>query len=163
MSGAITHSRRVEVEHIKMECERSFDDVRRKLEANTPPVDATVLEALHAGNTKRVERERREGPKLSLFLTRDHGGLLSIYGRPRKAYQYEIGNAITAASMTRYRLSAALYAPLRVTLYEDEQGRGVFEYDRPSSLFGQFGDDRVTEVGRALDASLQEILDRAAG
>jgi len=34
--------------------------------------------------------------------------------------------------MTRYRLSAALYAPLRVVLFADEQGRGVFEYDKPS-------------------------------
>jgi len=49
--------------------------------------------------------------------------------------------------MTRHRLAAALYAPLRVVLYEDEQGLGVFEYDRPSSFFGQFGDEQVTQVG----------------
>jgi len=48
--------------------------------------------------------------------------------------------------MTRYQLPAALYAPLRVVLFEDEQGRGIFEYDKPSSYFGQYGDERVTEV-----------------
>jgi hypothetical protein len=32
--------------------------------------------------------------------------------------------------MTRHQLPAALYAPLRVVLYEDGNGRGIFEYVR---------------------------------
>jgi uncharacterized protein (DUF302 family) len=48
--------------------------------------------------------------------------------------QYEIGNPLTASKMTRHQLPAALYAPLRVVLFEDEHGRGIFEYDRPSSF-----------------------------
>jgi hypothetical protein len=38
----------------------------------------------------------------------------------------------------------------------------VFEYDKPSSFFGQFGDERVTEVGRYLDAALEAALRNAA-
>jgi hypothetical protein len=64
--------------------------------------------------------------------------------------------------MTRYQLSAALYAPLRVVLFEDEQGKGVFEYDKPSSFFGQYDDGRVTEVGRYLDVALEAALRKAA-
>jgi hypothetical protein len=66
---------------------------------------------------------------------------LQTFGRRRNALQYEIGDP--------YQLAAALYAPLRETLFEDVQGRGVFEYDKPSSFFGfgQYEDDRVTEVG----------------
>jgi hypothetical protein len=33
-----------------------------------------------------------------------------------------------------------------------------FEYDLPSSLFGQFGDSEVTQVGRELDTELQALL-----
>ena len=62
----------------------------------------------------------------------------------------------------RYQLPAALYAPLRAVLFEDEKGRGVFEYDEPLSFFGQYGDDRVTMVGRYLDAVLQAVLLNAA-
>ena len=76
--------------------------------------------------------------------------------------QYDIGNPLTASRMTRHQLGAALYAPLRVALFEDEQGRGIFEYDKPSSYFGQYGDDRVTEVGRYLDAALEAVLRNAA-
>ena len=63
--------------------------------------------------------------------------------------------------MTQHRLSPALYAPLRILLYENEAGCAVLEYDRPSSLFGQFGDERVTAVGRELDASLERVLAHA--
>jgi hypothetical protein len=37
----------------------------------------------------------------------------------------------------------------------------VAEYDQPSSLFGQFGDYRVTTVGHELDAELDSALRRA--
>jgi hypothetical protein len=60
-------------------------------------------------------------------------------------------------------LGAALYAPLRVVLYEDPRGRAIFEYDRPSSFFGQFGDERVAAVGRELEAELEAALTAAAG
>jgi hypothetical protein len=93
---------------------------------------------------------------------RDRGSLLRIVGRKRNALQYEIGNPLTASKMTRHRLPAALYAPLRVVLFEDDQGRGVFEYDQPSSFFCQYGDGRVTEVGCYLDATLDAILRSAA-
>jgi hypothetical protein len=78
--------------------------------------------------------------------------------------QYEIGNPLTAESMTRHLLAAGLYAPLRVILYEDAATRrAIFEYDLPSSLFGQFGDERVAKVGRELDTELESALLAASG
>ncbi len=41
--------------------------------------------------------------------------------------------------MTRHRISAGLYAPVRVLLREDSDGV-AFEYDRPMTTFGQFAD-----------------------
>ena len=49
-----------------------------------------------------------------------------------------------------------------VVLFEDEHGNGIFEYDKPSSFFDQYGDERVTEVGRYLDATLEAVLHNAA-
>jgi len=111
--------------------------------------------------TTAPERKLERGPELSIFNSRDHGGLLQITGLPRKAAQYAIGNPLTATRMTQHQLAASLYAPLRVVLYENEAGHAVFEYDRPSSLFGQFGDERVTAVARELDASLERVLGQA--
>jgi hypothetical protein len=64
--------------------------------------------------------------------------------------------------MTRRETPPALYAPLRVVLYENAAGRATYEYDRPSTLFGQFGDGQVTAVGRELDAEAERALRRAA-
>jgi len=65
--------------------------------------------------------------------------------------------------MTRHNLGAALYAPLRVALFETESGEVVFEYDKPSTLFGQIGDQRITEIGLTLDRELEAALIKAAG
>ena len=155
-------SRTIPVEHIRIASARPFAEVRRKLEDSVPKLDPSIAEALARGDQKRAQDYDENGPKLSIFLAREHGALLQIAGGKRSAVQYEIGNPLTATKMTRHRLPAGLYAPLRVVLFEDEQGRGIFEYDKPSSFFGQFGDERVTEVGRYLDATLEAALRNAA-
>jgi uncharacterized protein (DUF302 family) len=155
-------SHTIAVEHVKITSVRSFAEVRRRLEDMLPKLDASIAEVLRGGDQKRAKDYEVSGPKLSIFEERDHGALLRIFGGKRNALQYEIGNPLTASKMTRYQLSAALYAPLRVVLFEDDQGKGVFEYDKPSSFFGQYGDERVTEVGRYLDIALEAALREAA-
>ena len=75
-------------------------------------------------------------PELSVFQSRDHETLLQIADLAKKAAQYDIGNPNTASKMTRDQLAAAQYAPFRVVLYEDSQDQAIFEFDKPSSLFG---------------------------
>src|SRR5215813_5451563 len=159
---AIFASQTIAVEHVKISSERSFAEVRRRLEDTLPKLDASIAEVLRSGDQKRATEYEESGPKLSIFEERDHGALLQVFGGRRNALQYEIGNPLTASKMTRYQLSAALYAPLRVVLYEGEHGKGVFEYDKPSSFFGQYGDERVTEVGRYLDVALEAALRKSA-
>jgi uncharacterized protein (DUF302 family) len=161
MNSVDVTSKHITVEHITIVSSFSFTEARRKLEEALPKLNLKIVDNLAGGNIQEVERCEESGPKLSIFLDRDHGALLQIAGNPRNAIQYEIGNPVTASKMTRYCLAAALYAPLRVVLYEDHEGRAVVEYDQPSSQFGQFGDDRVTAVGRELDAELDSALRRA--
>jgi uncharacterized protein (DUF302 family) len=159
---ATVTSRTIAVEHIRISSRRPFGEVRRKLEGIVPKLDTGIAEVLRSGDQERAKIYEDTGPRLSIFEERDHGSLLQIWGRRRNAVQYEIGNPLTASKMTRHQLPAALYAPLRVVLFEDEQGRGIFEYDRPSSFFGQYGDEGVTEVGRYLDATLEAVLRKVA-
>jgi uncharacterized protein (DUF302 family) len=162
MPDPVIIQRTTQVEHIKIESKKSFSDVRTALESLVPQLDARIFVLLQYGESDRARKELERGPELSIFGSRDHGGLLQITGQPRKAAQYDIGNPLTATRMTQHQLPASLYAPLRVVLYESDAGRATFEYDRPSSLFGQFGDERVTAVARELDASLERVLVKAA-
>ena len=152
----------IAVEHIRIESAKSFADVRAALERTVPHLDPSLVKALDAGDVARAIQEKEEGPELSIFQSRDHGAILRIDGIARNASQYDIGNPVTASLMTRHRLAAALYAPIRVVLYENHAGHGVFEYDQPSTTFGQFGDERVTAVARGLDAALARALTKAA-
>jgi uncharacterized protein (DUF302 family) len=152
----------IAVEHIRIVSAKSFADVRAALERSVPHLDPGLVKALDNGDVQRADREMKEGPELSIFLVRDHGALLKIADKTRNALQYDIGNPVTASLMTRHRLPAALYAPIRVVLYENDTGHGVFEYDQPSTTFGQFGDERVTAVARGLDAALERALSGAA-
>lgn len=150
------------IEHRILRCSRAFELVHDALVAGVPTLDPELARMLARGEREKVEAARRNLPKLWIFSVRDHGSLTAANGLKSKAMQYEIGNPLTAERMTRYRLAAGLYAPLRVILYEDE-GQAIFEYDLPSSLFGQFGDDRVTSVGLELDEELEATLLVAAG
>jgi len=113
---------------------------------------------LRSGEVERATRELGRGPELAILQSRDHGSLLQIAGLARKVLQYDVGNPLTASKMTRHQLAAAMYAPFRIVLYENEQGHAVFEYDKPSTLFGQFGDERVTMVALELDAAIVRAL-----
>jgi hypothetical protein len=160
---SVTTSRKVlEVVHVVLEASTPFEAVRLALESIVPPIDPEIPVLLEDGLTDRLRQRLEAAPELSIFLTRDHGMLLGLYRTPRKAVQYEIGNPLTASSMTRHQLAAANYAPLRVVLYEPAGGGSCIEYDLPSSIFGQFGDERVTEVARGLDAALDRALRTAA-
>jgi hypothetical protein len=153
---AIVASRAIAVEHVRISAQQSFAQVRQRLEDTLPKLDASIAEALRSGDQQRVAEYDENGPKLSIIEQCDHGSLLQTFGGRRSALQYEIGNPVTAPNMPRYRLSAALYAPLRVVLFEDEEGKGVFEYDKPFSFFGQYGDERVTEGRLATPAQVRQ-------
>ncbi len=65
--------------------------------------------------------------------------------------------------MTRPVRSAALYAPIRVLLREDAEGRVAFEYDRPVTTCGRFEKPEVDGVASGLDDQLRSALAVAAG
>ena len=144
-----------------MRSTKGFAEVRTSLERSVPRLDEKIMQLIASGDAEQLRQKLEAGPELAIFLFRDHGSLLRVAGRAREAVQYDIGNPLTASKMTRHKLGAGLYAPLRVILYADESGGSVFEYDKPSSLFGQFGDPEVTAVSRGLDAALTRALQRA--
>ena len=85
-----------------------------------------------------------------------------MVGLRRKAKQYLIGNPLLAIQVNRYDIRSALYAPLRVLVFESAPGRTIVEFDQPSTLFGQFGRSEVTAVGVEDDGKLERVIAKAA-
>jgi uncharacterized protein (DUF302 family) len=154
--------------HVRVCSEKRFGEVTGDFERQLGKFDPTDLQSLAADAERAVDaRARIQGMAGSsgfmLFGTTDHGSLLTLVGGQRKAVQYLLGNPLIAIEMTRHNLSAGLYAPLRVLVYQDDGRRTCLEYDQPSSLFGQFNDDRIASVAELLDRKLEDLIARAVG
>ena len=155
----------VQVKHVRVKTEKSFGEVAAALEARLGKFDSAVYEQLRSGADPESVRARLEGMAgpsgFMLFGTQHHGALLRLARQERKAVQYVVGNPLFALQMTQHDVRASLYAPLRVLLYENGEGKTCVEYDRPSSLFGQFGKANVTEVAAMLDRKLEQLVAEA--
>jgi uncharacterized protein (DUF302 family) len=152
---------RFTVDHVRVTSDKPFDDVAAAFVRQLGTYDPGVFKELAAGGGAEAVRAKAEalaGPSgLMLFGTQDHGSLLRVAGQNRKAVQYVVGNPLVAVQMTQHDVRASLYAPLRVLIYE-EGGKTCLEYDRPSSLFGQFGNEQVAPVAASLDRKLEELV-----
>jgi uncharacterized protein (DUF302 family) len=156
------HDSRFTVDHVRLTTDRPFEEVAEAFGRQLGRFDPDVYQSLSAGGDPGQIRARIEamaGPSgFMLFRTSDHGALLRLAGRERKALQYLLGNPLFALRMTQHDLRAALYAPLRVLLYENEEGQTCVEYDRASSLFGQFGNADIDAVAGMLDRKLEALV-----
>jgi uncharacterized protein (DUF302 family) len=156
---------RITLEHIHVEADKPFDKVVQAFEKQLGRFDPEVYKWLTSGvspDKVRAKIEAMAGPSgFMSFRTSDHGALLRLAGQRKKALQYLVGNPLFALQMTQHDIRAALYAPLRVLIYENEKGKTCVEYDKPSSLFGQFGNTKVTEVATMLDRKLERLIARA--
>ena len=94
MTQPTVTSRTIAVEHIRIASGRPFAEVRQRLESAVPELDPSIAEALARGDQERAQAYHDNGPKLSIFLARDHGALLQIAGAKKNAVQYEIGNPL---------------------------------------------------------------------
>ena len=156
---------RYTVDHVRLETNKSFEEVAKAFERRLGTFDPDVRKAAaESGDTEAAKAriEAMAGPSgLMLFGTTDHGALLRLAGQQRKAIQYVVGNPLVALQMTQHDIRAGLYAPLRVLLYEDERGRTCLEYDKPSSLFGQFQNERISPTAAMLDKKLEDLVTTA--
>jgi len=156
---------RITVDHVRVVADKPFDQVTKAFEQQLGQFNDEAYKSLAAGEDverARAKLEAMVGPSgFMLFRTSDHGSLLRLVGQKKKAMQYLVGNPLFAIQMTQHDIRASLYAPLRVLLYENKHGKTCVEYDKPSSLFGQFGNAKVTDVASMLDRKLEQLVAKA--
>ena len=156
---------KVLVEHVCVKTEKPFGEVTAALEARLRIFDPAVLDQLRNGGDPEAVRARLQGmiglSGFMLFWTGDHGALLRLAGQTKKAVQYQLGNILIAIQMTQHDVRAGLYAPARLLIYEDEEGKTCAEYDKLSSLLGPFGNADVTEVAATVDRKLEQLVAEA--
>ena len=156
---------RFTVDHVCLATDKPFEDVAKAFERQLGRFEPDVYKSLAASGDAEAVSGRIEamaGPSgFMLFATHNHGALLRLAGQKRQAIQYVVGNPLFALQMTQHDIRASLYAPLRVLIYENEERKTCVEYDKPSSLFGQFGNDRISPTAAMLDRKLEALVTAA--
>ena len=156
---------RFTIDHVRFESDKSFEEVAKAFERQLGKFDPDVRKAATEGGDTEAAKAKIAAMAGSsgfmLFGTQDHGALLRLAGQKRKAIQYVVGNPLIALQMTQHDIRASLYAPLRVLLYDKADGKTCIEYDKPASLFGQFGNAEIDAVAATLDRKLEALVARA--
>jgi hypothetical protein len=150
----------IPVEHVTLRTKKPYTEVKAALETRLGRLDDDIRSLLHENKVDelRTALEKLAGRDgLAIYYVAVHGDWLILNGGRRNGIAYYIGNVLSAVVMTRQNLGAGLYAPLRVAVYEDENGT-TFEYDRPSTLFAQFHDSKIDEMSHSLDDRLAALL-----
>jgi uncharacterized protein (DUF302 family) len=150
----------ISVEHVVVRTNKQYIEVKAALESRLGRLDSGIRSLLRENKVDelRAALEQLAGRDgLAIHYVAVHGDWLILNGGRRNGVVYYIGNVLSAVQMTRQNLGAGLYAPLRVAVYEHENGT-VFEYDKPSTLFAQFHDPKIDDVARSLDDRLAALL-----
>jgi uncharacterized protein (DUF302 family) len=78
------------------------------------------------------------GPSgFTIFAKAEQGQLLAFAGKPIRASHYAIGNPLLAIAMVEHAPEIALYAPLRITVYDKEGNQVLIEVSAPGEPKGE--------------------------
>lgn len=152
------------VEHIVIKTMKPYPEVKAGIEKLGRFDDA--MRAMLAKNDiegLRAAARRIAGEDgLAIHYVALHGDLLALNGERRPLIAYYIGNVLSAVEMTRVNPASGLYAPLRVVVYANDQGGTTMEYDRPTSMFGQFKNPDIDAMAQSLDQRLLTFLKKVS-
>ena len=159
---------RMDVERVDVVSPRPFSEVVATLERHVPIADLSVILRMIASRSSAQEIERTIGNMVGelgfmVLAKLDQGPLVSLLGKPKKMTVYLIGNPVLANRMYEQHPAVGLYAPLRASIYEDNDGKCHFTYERPSKLLEQFKNEEIRVVARLLDRKMESLAERLAG
>jgi uncharacterized protein (DUF302 family) len=152
------------VEHIVIKTMKPYPEVKAGVE-KLGRIDDSVRALLTKNDIEglRAALKRIAGEDgLAIHYIAFHGDLLALKGERRPLTAYHIGNVLPAVEMTKVNPAAGLYAPLRVVVYANAEGGTTMEYDRPTSMFGQFKDAEIDAMAQSLDQRLMTFLKKVS-
>lgn len=168
--NAMIQTTSITIEHSVVTSNRSYEQVIESLEARLGMAGNTdeFVRQLAAVNAswERVTQaiEKQLGTSgFTIFSKINHGDLLSLAGKSRRVSQYAIGNALLALQMVEHLPEVALYAPLRLVVYEENGGRTVVAYDRFSSLLLPYQHAEITPIVQLVEQKLEALVAEVTG
>jgi uncharacterized protein (DUF302 family) len=156
---AVTH----QVRRLEVAADLPFEQFRELYEKAVPPFEpGHYFDHRGPGYTDWATVSRitdQQAPYGFLLYWRSEiDPMMQVAGHDRRCTTYLMGNHIVAERMYRHDSGIMLYAPLRVTIYEDQKGQVWLSVDQPSTRFASFGDPEIAAVGAELDGKLAALF-----
>jgi uncharacterized protein (DUF302 family) len=151
----------VVTDHVTIETSTPYPLVKSRLENEVQRFDERFRTLLADNKIKELRGQiasRLEPDGFLIHFVARQGDWLALEGKRRAGNVYYLGDVLAAAQMTKQNFGAALYAPLRLSVYENAHGGTTFEYDKPSSQFGQFHSAEIDKVAHDLDDHMLRLI-----
>src|SRR2546430_1276306 len=140
-----SHITHVAVEHVVVSSNCSYEHIIRSLEKRLGlPANWEVLPRQLSAMKASWEQVAQTTQALigtsgfTTFVKMEQGILLSLTGKRKRITQYAIGNHLIGVHMIEQVPEVGLYAPPRLLVYEDYEGRAYVAYDRITWLVAQY-------------------------
>jgi uncharacterized protein (DUF302 family) len=164
---AMRQTTQITIEHIVVASDRSYEQVIEALEAQLG-LRADWEEIARTPNATFEQAvqlvEQQLGTSGFTILSKiEPGALLTLSGKPTRDAQYAIGNPLLAIQMIEHAPEVALYAPLRLVVYENRAGKAVVAYERFTSQLAQYPYPEVAAVAQLVEHKLDELVAQATG
>ena len=156
MTSSTVYSRTVRRLVIAVE---DFDAFRARYEEAAPAYELARISHMSDWSKVKADIDAFAPYGFVRYATIDGSPVFAIAGHKARSIVYLMGNHTIAETMYRHDPGVLLYAPLRLCLYEDLEGRAHLSIDQPSDQFGSLGHPEVTATGHLLDEKLATLLD----
>jgi uncharacterized protein (DUF302 family) len=159
----------IDVVRLRFDSDRSFDTVKAALLGRmgriaSDDIAKALASAKTPGDFERAMNAYTGPSGFMLFSEIDHSRYLPLYGVKRRATRLVFGNPAVAATMTQHDVTAALFAPVGLLVYEAEDGEGATViYDLPSSLMQAQKNPALLAAARALETKMLALVSEATG
>lgn len=154
---------------VRFESTRSYDEVLQHLRTLVGPATPQRVNQQESDGDTREQFEKAIQSQVgesgfTLFLEINHGQWLPLFGIQRKVVRWILGNPLIAITMIRHDITAGLFAPVELLLFENESGDGsTVMYDLPSSLMAIERNSALKDAAEELDRKLQTLVSRVTG
>lgn len=151
-----------DVHRLELAVDLAFDEFRGRYEQAVPMFDPRRFGELMMNESDwDLVRQTtvEEAPHGFLLYWRSEiDQMMRLAGHSRRCVTYLMGNHTIAERMYRHDAGVMLYAPLRTTLYEDDNAAVWFSVDLPSTHFSSFSNTEIAAIGDELDGKLAILL-----
>jgi len=115
-------------------------------------------------NFEKIFKAQIGGHDFMLFFEFDQSIWLPAFGIHRKVMRWVMGNPFIAITMMRHDITAGLFTPVELLLFENEDGAGsTVIYNLPSSVIALDDNQELLDAALVLDQKLLSVVTQATG